>query len=325
MSDSESSGDLDREVDASMRMFLKSQVGPAAELTPIKPSRVMLVLDGSTQDAGGIAAAQFLREAFNVETLVLDAREVPEGESPDPETTEDSSELCASVAAQISGARPIRVEPGQSFEMILAALQQHSVDLVVVPCPFGRSFDNVGVDSAGTTIDVLLARCDRNMLVIRDPQQSLSECVRDVSVVVGAECDAETRAAAIAFGLASEHATVSLNLVIEKEQYENIRSILEALSPEAKFDERQFSDALTKTHQALHGAMAKTATATGRTYALRPLAGEVAPPNPLSETNRMLLVLPLEVDDRFNQGFVHDRIRRSPHPVLVVPSHVEST
>jgi hypothetical protein len=68
--------------------------------------------------------------------------------------------------------------------------------------------------------------------------------------------------------------------------------------------------------------MAKTASSLGMTYQLRPIAGEVAPPNPLNESKKMLLVVPLEVDDRFEQGFVQDRIRRSPHPILVVLGHV---
>ena len=144
-------------------------------------------------------------------------------------------------------------------------------------------------------------------------------------MVVGGECDVEGRAAAWAFGLASPGATVTLNLVIEKEQFENIRSILEALQPDATFDPEQFSEALTITHQSIHGSMAKTAGTLGMRYRLRPVAGEVAPPNPLHESTKMLLVMPLEVDDRFGQGFVHDRIRRSPHPVLVVPGHVPSS
>ena len=60
----------------------------------------------------------------------------------------------------------------------------------------------------------------------------------------------------------------------------------------------------------------------GLTYQLRPIAGELAPPNPMRESSKMMLVIPLEVDDRFEQGFAQDRIRRSPHPVLVVPGHV---
>ena len=60
--------------------------------------------------------------------------------------------------------------------------------------------------------------------------------------------------------LAAGSAKVTLNLVLEKEQFENIRSIVEALQPDAQLDVEQFSAALTKTHHALHGAMAKTAS-----------------------------------------------------------------
>ena len=309
--DPESNSELDRDVDASMRMFEKSQVGEAAVITPIKPSRVMLVLDGSSQDETSVAAANHLRESFNVETIVLDAR--------DGQHDED---IAVARAADVAGARPIRREDGDSYDAILAAVNTHSVDLLIIPCPFGRSFENVGTDSAGTVIDVMLSRCPCPLLVIRRDDQRLSDCVARVSMTVGSECDVEMKAAAWAFGLAGAGATVTLNLVIEKEQFENIRSIVEALSPEQSFDAEQFSDALAKTHKALHGAMAKTASAEGLTYHLRPQAGEVAPPNPLNDSSMMLIVIPLEVDDRFGQGFVQDRIRRSPHPVLVVPGHV---
>ena len=309
MSDSEPN-EVDRGVDESMRMFEKSKVGDAPALQPIKPARVLLVLDGSSQDKASVAAAGFLRQTFNVETLVLDARQSADGD------------VTTAVIEAVSGARPIQRGEGESYEMILAALQTHAVDLVIVPCPFGRDFDKVGTDSAGTVIDVMLSRCPCPMLVIRREDQTLAECVGKVSVVVGAECDVESKAAAWAFGLSAEDATVTLDLVVEKEQYENIRSIVEALSDGAKLDPESFSDALTKTHHSIHGAMAKTATEFGRSYHLRPLAGEVAPPNPLQNQDKTLLVLPLEVDDRFGQGFAQDRIRRSPHPVLVVPSHV---
>ena len=302
--------EVDRGVDESMRMFEKSKVGSAPALVPIQPSRILLVLDGSDQDQTGIAAAQYLRKTFNVETLVLDAREGGE------------NDLTAGVIESVSGSRPIQSPGGDAYDAILASLETHAVDLVVIPCPFGRDFEKVGTDSAGTVIDVLLSRCPRPMLVVRRSDQTLEQCVHTVSVVVGAECDVESKAAAWAYGLSAENATITLNLVVEKEQYENIRSIVEALSEGATLDPESFAQALTKTHQSIHGAMAKTATAIGRTYHLRPQAGEIAPPNPLQNQDKTLLVLPLEVDDRFGQGFVQDRIRRSPHPVLIVPSHV---
>ncbi|MEL6105778.1 MAG: universal stress protein [Planctomycetota bacterium] len=318
MSSDPEPNEVDRGVDASMRMFEKSKVGDSPALVPIKPSRVLLVLDGSPQDETGIDAVLFLRETFNVEALILDGREHSEGDS--------VAEITSPVVDRVSGSRPITApqNDGDSHDKILAALNTHSVDLVVLPCPFGREFESIGTDSAGTVIDVMLSRCPRPMLVVRRDDQTLRQCVSWVSVIVGGECDVESKAASWAFGLSSNSAVITLNLVVEKEQYENIRSIVEALSPEKKLDPQAFTEAMTRTHLSLHGAMAKTAKDLGRTYHLRPQAGEVAPPNPLKNTEKLLLVLPLEVDDRFGQGFVQDRIRRSPHPVLVIPSHVQT-
>ncbi len=315
MNNESESKDLDREVDASMRMFERSKVGNAASITPVVPARVLWVLDGSPQDETGLASALYLRQRFNVETLVLDARDDASGES----------EIAASMAQKIPGARPVNSAEGEAYEKILASLERHDVDLVIVPCPFGRSFERIGTDSAGTVIDVLLSRCPKAILVNRRDDQTLDECCKAVSMIVGSECDMEHRAAAWAIGMASEKAKLTLNLVIEKEHYENIRSILEAIDPDKPFEPEQFSEALTKTHQAIHAAMAKTARERGLTYNLWPQAGEIAPPNPLHDTHKILLVMPLEVDDRFGQGFVQDRIRRSPHPVLVVPGHIATS
>jgi len=311
MSGESESSDLDRDVDESMRMFERSKIGGAA--IPIEtPQQLLLVLDGSPQDLTAAEAAKYLHNRFGTETLVLDARE----------REHIQSDLAPGRAGQIPGAFAIERPSGDSYDAILAAIDQHPVDFVIVPCPFGRSFEQVGIDSVGTVIDVLLARCPHPLLVIRRDDQQLAAATHDVSMVVGAECEVVNKAAAWAFGLADSSAMVTLNLVIEKEQFENMRSLLEAIHPEETIDPEKFSDALTKTHEALHGSMAKTATNLELRYRLRPIAGEVAPPSPLTDEREMLLVMPLEVDDRFGQGFVHDRLRRSPHPVLVVPGHV---
>jgi nucleotide-binding universal stress UspA family protein len=309
------SGELDRDVDASMRMFEKSNVGSSVVIKPIKPSRILVVLDGSAQDQTSIAAATTLRERFNVESVLLDARD---------KAVDDKTDLAIDASRQVSGSRPITRSDGDSYEAILAAVKEHDVDLVIIPCPFGRSFEKIGTDSAGTVIDVLLSKCPKPMLVIRRSDQHLVDCLKSLRFVISSECDLELRAAAWAFGLIDAGGQITLNLVVEKEQYQNLRSILEALHPEETIDEQKFADALTKTHQSLHGAMAKTATTLGLTYTLQPQASEVAPPNALGNKTKQLLVMPVEVDDRFTQGFVQDRIRRSPHPVLIVPGHVRS-
>ena len=136
MSTGSEANELDREVDASMRMFEKAQVGSAASLTPIKPSRVLIVLDGSSQDDNTVASAQHLREHHDTETMVLDARDGK---------TEEDEDLAIPRAAEISGARPVQRRDGDSYDAILAAVTELSVDLLIVPSPFGRSFDNIGM------------------------------------------------------------------------------------------------------------------------------------------------------------------------------------
>lgn len=311
--------DLDRDVDDAMRLFERAHVGSASPITPIRPSRILLVLDGSEQDDTSIASAVYLQKTHNTETLILDARERAETQSG---AVAGKSKLATDTVSEISNSRAIERARGEAFDAILAAIKQHQFNLVVLPCPFGRAFETVGQDSAGTVMDVMLSRCSIPILITRRADQSLQQCVHRVCVLSSGECDVETRAAGWAFGIAAPKAEVSLNLVVEKEHFENVRAIVEALRPGETFNEAILSDMLTQTHQSLHAAMNVTANQLGVKYHLIPQAGQTAPPNPLSDPTQQLLVLPLEVDDRFTQGFVQDRIRRSPHPVLVVPGHV---
>lgn len=311
--------DIDRDVDDSMRLFERAHVGSTSPITPIRPSRVLLVLDGSEQDATSIASALHLQKIHNTETLILDAREHDETGSTNPT---GKSEMATKVVAQISNSRAIERPGGEAFDAILASLKQHQFNVVILPCPFGRSFEAIGQDSAGTVMDVMLSRCPVPILITRRADQALEHCVKRVCILTSGECDVETRAAGWAFGVAAPGAEISLNLVVEKEHFENVRAIVEALRPGETFDESMLSNVLKQTHQTLHAGMNATAKEIGMKYHLIPQAGETAPPNPLSDPTQQLLVLPLEVDDRFTQGFVQDRIRRSPHPVLVVPGHV---
>ncbi|MEM1226613.1 MAG: universal stress protein [Planctomycetota bacterium] len=308
------SHDFDREVDDSMRLFERSHIGSAVPLTPVRASRILVVLDGSGQDDATVATAQAFRDEFNTESLFLDARE----QSSEPD-------YAKKAAAKVSGSRGIDRPDGEAFEAILAALDCHRMDLVIVPCPFGRAFETVGEDSVGTVMDVLLARCRVPILVTRRADQVFLTARQRVSVLIGSECDVENRAAAWAFGLAGPGAEVSLNLVVENEHFENIRAILDAMRPDEPLSQAKLTEVLIQTHQTLHGAMSKTAESLSMRYHLLPQAGAIAPPNPLNDPEIQLLVMPIEVDDRFTQGFVHDRLRRSPHPVLIVPGHVPTS
>ncbi|MEM9827792.1 MAG: universal stress protein [Planctomycetota bacterium] len=312
MLDSSGEKELGRDVDDAMRLFEQSKTIGDGHINPVRPSRVLLVLDGSNQDDASIVAAAHFRERFNTETLVLDGRR----------QMDDHADPLPDVGQRISGSRPVSETDSEPHDRILSAVNRHDVDLVVLPCPLGRSIDELGAASVGTATDVLLSRLSVPMLIIRQAEKDFVASTSHVAVVVGSECDVTARAAGWALGLVRPSGRVSLNLVIEKEQFENMRSIVRSMDPASEMDVREFSDALTKAHQSLHRGLTEAAKQRSIEYEMLPQAGGDSPPGIAWADRQVLIVLPIEVDDRFAQGFVHDRIRRSAHPVLVVPGHV---
>ncbi|WP_153557269.1 universal stress protein [Roseimaritima sediminicola] len=323
--------DLERDVEASMRLFKRAMVGPAAELEAADPKRVLLVLDGSSQDESVVAAAAYLQSQLGVQLQVLDLRSEFIIEDPGAKDRGDAGEAPPKDAAAAPSPRAIGLKQllpdtqtlpageGPAYDRICAAITEQTPDLVIVPCPFARDFESIGSDSAGTVIDVLLNRSPVPLLVIRRNDQPLEEATKEIAVVVGAECESEARAAGWALCLAAPRAQLTLSLVIDREQYENMRALMDVISPENSLDISQLNDAMAESHARLHASINKAAASRNLKYRLQPMAYEDAPPSVLSAARPMLVVLPTEKDDRYCQGFVQDRIRRSPHPVLVVP------
>ena len=124
---------------------------------PSPPASVLVVLDGSGQDACSVPLAAHLKARFGCELAVADARE-----------TDAAADACERAAADLSAAPMPRTE-GESYEQILAAVDRSGCDLLITPCPFGREPESVGPHSAGLTTDMLLARCPVPMLVVRQP------------------------------------------------------------------------------------------------------------------------------------------------------------
>lgn len=298
--------DVDRLVDASMRMFERSKLGSVAAIEPRSVERILVCPDGSSQDAAVAEAAEFLRGRFDSVALqLLDARE-HDGDAGTSRT----------AAIEIPGAEPISAEGEYAYDKILAAVETQRPQLVVLPCPFGRDFESVGADSAGTVIDVLLRRCAVPLLVIREPGQTLAAAAGELVLVVGSENESEPAAAALALGLMESGSRLTLNLLVSQEQVENIRQLLGVLAPEQTIDREKLAGALAEAHAKLDLALHKAALELGVQYQMDPREDVTYPDD---RTRNLLLVLPLESDDAFGHGFVQTRIRRSPHPLLVVP------
>jgi hypothetical protein len=297
---------LDRDVEDSMDLFNRARVGPVAAVETRRPETVLLALDGSTQDSFGIAVARQLRERFGCRLAVVDARE---GDVPE--------DLAIEAAHSLGGqAEPKRKD--DSFTQILNAVESSKCDLLITPCPYGRDLEIVGPDSAGTVIDVLLARSPVPILVVRKPYEDQADLFHQVVMTLSAENEAAADAAAWATGLIAPQGTFYLILVLEREMYQNVAALMQAIAPDMDVSIDSLSHALAQNYMRLHRGLQKAASRQGFTYKLKlEIEGETEPIAPNDAPRPTLRVLALERDDHVSQGIVQSHIRQSLHPVLV--------
>jgi hypothetical protein len=295
--------ELDRAVADSMDLFERARVRAAA-IEPREPSHLLLAVDNSSQDATSIEITRRLAHRFDARISVVDARE-----------NTDSSALVESVASQLGG-RAVETTKEDSYEQILAAVQESACDLLIVPCPYGRDLESVGPNSAGTVIDVLLARSPVPLLVVREPYDPEESVFERVLMILTVENEAAPRAAAWAAGLVNPQGQLDLELVLEKEMYENIGALMRSIAPDVDVSEDALSEALARAHMRLHLGLRKMAQTCNLRYRLQiRLEGETSS---LERDPRSLIVLALERSDHTSQGNVQNRIRLSSHPLLVV-------
>jgi hypothetical protein len=298
---------LDRAVEESMDLFSRARVGSVAAVVPRRPKTVLLALDGSSQDPFGIAIAGQFRKRFGCELAVVDARE---GDVPD--------DLAAQVAESFCGGAEPKT-PDDNFAQILAAVEHSKCDFLIAPCPYGRDLETVGPDSAGTVIDVLLARSPVPVLVIRKPYEPQGDLFRQVVMTLTAENEAAPDAAAWAAGLIAPRGVLHLVLVLEREMYENIHALMQSIAPEMDVSIDSLSHALARNYMRLHRGLQKAAAQGGFEYKLKlQVEGEAGPIAAEDAHRPTLRVLALERSDHVSQGSVQARIRQSLHPVLVV-------
>lgn len=299
---------LDHDVEESMSLFERAKIGAIAPVAPRHPKRLLLVLDGSSQDQLSVELCRKLQARLACPVDVLDARE-------DRSSNDDAQQIAESLAAHACAKLP-----GESYEQILAAVQQTGCGLVVVPSPYGRELEKVGTDSTGTVIDVLLSRCPVPLLVVRQSYEVTDEPFSRAVLLLIAENEAAQDAAGWMLGLTAPGGVVELLLLVESETVENFRELMHAIDPNVEITSGQLSEALERSYVRLHRALWKAAELAKLRYQFRVATDAEGPPAELSSAaDHPLLVLALERADHASQGHVHDRIRRSPHVVLVVP------
>ena len=298
---------LDRAVEESMDLFSRARVGAVAAVEAIRPQKVLLTLDGSAQDDFGMAIVGQFRERFGCASAVVDAREGDADQG-----------LALKAAGILDGVAEPKTQ-GDSFVQILAAVESSKCDLLIAPCPYGRDLEAVGPDSAGTVIDVLLARSPVPVLVVRKPYEPQTELFRQVVMILTAENEVAPTAASWAAGLIAPKGLLHLLLVLEREMYENIHALVQSIAPDMDISIHSLSHALARNYMRLHRGLQKTAKKEGFEYKLHlQVEGEGKSIAKAESAQPTLRVLALERSDHKSEGTVQAAIRQSLHPVLVV-------
>lgn len=300
--------EVDQGLEKSMKMFARVQLGEVAALESPRPGRMLLTLDGSSQDATSTAIAAALAERFSAQVSVLAAC--------------SNSQSVAENAVRALGAGDIVPSSGSedSFEQILAAVESTAAELVLTPCPFGRDFEQIGPDSAGTVVDVLIARLTIPLLVVRAPREIEGAPFARVTLPLIGENAAAHDAAAWGTALVAPGGRFELLLVLEEEFHDNVAQLLESIDPQAETTSEELSAALQKTHVRLHRALQKAASQAGFDYSLSVKPEDEARLFLHRDFDGLsLVVVALERPHHVSQGYASHSIRSSRQPVLVVP------
>ena len=301
--------EVDQALDRSMKMFERVQLGEVAPIQPRSVERILLALDGSTQDVTATAIAGALAGRFSAEVSVVAA-------------CDGGGQAAEAAVRKLGGGAIVPTTPDKdSFDEILAAIESSKSDLVLTPCPFGRDFEQIGPDSAGTVVDVLVARSPIPLLVVREPHEVEEVPFRRAALTLVGENEAASDAAGWAATLVAPGGHFGLVLVLEEEFHDNVARLLESMEPPSEPTSAELSAALRKAHVRLHRGLQKSASQAGFDYSL-----SVKPEDEAREflhqdfDSLSLIVVALERPHHVSEGYASHCIRYSRQPVLVVPN-----
>ncbi|TWT78171.1 hypothetical protein Pla123a_09610 [Posidoniimonas polymericola] len=299
---------VDHQLSDSMDLFERADVGPTTEVPQRRPQKILIAPDGTTQDHALTLFAKQLRDRLSCEVGCLTAF----GGS--PASPDQTVELGATAVAADASLE-------EDYDQVLAAAQSFGADLLMLPCPFRRDFEALGEDSTGTVMEVVTARSEIPTIFLRRPDAIGRDPSDHVRIVLTRENAAAEKTASWAVGLVQPHGRLELLLMVEKSTYENFREIMNSLQPDAEFHPEDLESALARTYAPLHSGLQKASREQGFTYELiiRYEADEqpITPEHP--QTHPALIALGLVRHDHDSRNEIHDFVRRSPHPVLVVP------
>lgn len=186
-----------RDVENSMDVFKAAVTARHQDLPTISAAHLLLVLDGSNQDATAAARAAAIAKRLDAGVTVLHL------------TTPASPRAVDALSAAGITAAPARGEGHHPWERILTAATGHRCDLVLMPAPCLEDYTDLGTHSVGSVTDIVLARRATPVLIVRAPEER--PAVGTIVIPLDAHQPGNTHA--VAWALALADAGASLHLV----------------------------------------------------------------------------------------------------------------
>ncbi len=149
-----------------MAAFEQARIEAPVDIQPMVCARVLVVHDGTDQDATSDALAAATASQYGVDVFTHKA---------DPRDAD-------------------------AYQGILAAAEEH--DIAFVPCPFGRDYAELKTETLSTTIDLLLSKARWPMCLVRGPVADPKDCMQEPAVILDIERHRNIHAAEAAASLA---------------------------------------------------------------------------------------------------------------------------
>jgi hypothetical protein len=156
-------------LDLTIHRFQEALESKPLAIHPEPHNRALLAFDGSNQDPTVLGLAMAISPALGQEAKFEIVLASESGATPKQKASlEKAKEVLGDKIRAIH--EPDRAIP--AYGQILHAAQMANADLIIAPAPFLRDLEELGADSVGTVLDMLLARFSGTLLMVRLPKEA---------------------------------------------------------------------------------------------------------------------------------------------------------
>ena len=262
----------DSDLRSSMGAFEAALAAQVPELTLAELRRILVMVDGSNQDTLSVELAKGLARNDGDEILLGYAYEGARDPASEAALAERAAGL-ESAGLRVRVLERPEAPELRSHQLILGMIEREQPQLIVCDAPYLEDFEELGTDSVGSNLDVLMARSPVPLLVVRDPRLEAAACLERIIVPV-TPWDAElVQAGAWAERMLTPGGTVRVLAVVDEERL-RLAGVPEPFAVD-EADEQMLAGLHKPALAGLIAAMQKRASETGHNCRVSVRSGEL--------------------------------------------------